>query len=663
MKTALIGIAVLLLIQAYVPIPKVQAETLPPVIISEIQIAGDNTANDDFIELYNPGDAIISLKGWHLCRRTKSNIADCKSSSNSIKAFSSADNIAPKTFLLWVNGGGKKYIDIADIKTTDSLTDNNSLALFDDKDVLIDSVTWGTGHTLPFSPSPLLSNPTKNKSHTRNPATLLWEENALPTPTNSQGKTYEPPLPDPPPSPPPSAPPKTYSIRLNELLPNPSAKGDAGEFIELYNFGNTDEDVSGWIIRDATKTGKYVFPPESNIKAQTYFLITDQTFKISLNNTSETISLFDVSNILVDSMRYEKTREDISLNYTPSGWRGGTPTPGTLNQINNLPEVKEKVPKKGYRGTSVEFRAKGEDADGDTLKYVWDFGDGHKSYKGKTSHIYQQNGTYTVTLKTTDGQEDLLETFTIEIRSLTYPKLRITALMPNPAGKDTDNEWVMLENQDKKAVNLKGFGIATGWKNLVNHPVRENFIIKPKQELKLTRANSLFTLTNQKGKVELRAPDGKVLQKIKYKPEKSLADNIVYKKTKGTRWSFEITETEDVDSEKNAFSVSPTEPPSNEDSAPTNDTSAIPESPDDPSAEKEVLGASITEPPTNQDVRDRQWLRLISLGTDTAPPEDIGFTYHDSNPGLARQALSLIQETFFKFNAYLNNIRNAPSNE
>jgi hypothetical protein len=138
--------------------------------------------------------------------------------------------------------------------------------------------------------------------------------------------------------------------------------------------------------------------------------VTDQSFKLSLNNANETVSLFDSSETLIDAVRYEKTKRGISLNYAPSGWRGGRPTPGTRNILNNLPETKERIPKKGYRGVPIVFHARGRDIDGDTLKYVWDFGDGHKSYKAETSHAYEKNGVYAVTLATTDGAEDTTET-------------------------------------------------------------------------------------------------------------------------------------------------------------------------------------------------------------------------------------------------------------
>ncbi len=42
-------------------------------------------------------------------------------------------------------------------------------------------------------------------------------------------------------------------IRLNELLSNPSGSDDGLEWVELYNRGAADVDVSGWVLRTATQ--------------------------------------------------------------------------------------------------------------------------------------------------------------------------------------------------------------------------------------------------------------------------------------------------------------------------------------------------------------------------------------------------------------------------
>lgn len=509
-----------------------QAET--PIVLSEIQTAGDK-ADDEFIELYNQSDDTFDLSGYQLRRKTSGG------TESSIKVFDKNALIPGHGYYLWANTNGLFATPLADTQTSSSaLADNNSVALFTKSGasgVLVDSLSWGSGAL--FDPhAPVFSNPPKNKSLTRNLNSLLWSLSDKHTPTNSSGVTYQDPLP-PPPLPPPDPITYTSAVRLNEILANPLGDEEMNEFIELYNSGDSLVDLSLWSIRDASATGKYVFPSDTKIRAKDFLVFYRSTFKFALNNSDETISLLDPNGEVRDAVSYSTAKEGVSWNFSAGKWHGGIPTPEAPNQLNNLPETTEKVPKEGYRGIAIEFDAQGNDADKDTLKYTWDFGDGHKSYQEQASHTYEENGTYAVTLKTSDGKDDTLESFTLTIETAPRFDIRITALLANPSGSDTDNEWLLIANREKKTVNLKGYSITTGWKKLSNHPIRDDFLIGAKKERKLTHTVSLFTLPNQKGRIELRAPDGKVLQKIQYKLDAPIAEDVVYRKEKGSPWKWE----------------------------------------------------------------------------------------------------------------------------
>jgi PKD repeat protein len=330
---------------------------------------------------------------------------------------------------------------------------------------------------------------------------------------------------------------KNPHIRINEIFPDPDTSQDAGEYIELFNPNDTPVNLAGWSLTDATKTGRYIFPSGNTLLPQGYFLLTDSVFSFSLNNSKETISLFDAAGQLVDTTTYTKTTEGSSLNWTEAGWRmSKILTPLAPNIMSNtLPSTKERVPKKGYRSFPITFQAKGKDRDGDRLKYVWDFGDGHKSSLATTSHRYKKSGTYTVTLTTKDGSEEIHETFSIKIKKFDPPKLRITELFPNPEGADTapGAEWILIKNHSDKEVDLMGYSLASGTKKLTNHPIRTNFVIPKKSARRLTREHALFSLPNQKGKVELRGPDGKPIHTLKYNFPSSLASNTLLQKEKG----------------------------------------------------------------------------------------------------------------------------------
>ncbi len=167
----------------------------------------------------------------------------------------------------------------------------------------------------------------------------------------------------------------------------------------------------------------------------------------------------------------------------------------------------------------------------------------------------------------------------------------------------TVHEWLLIENREKKKVNLKGYSIAVGWKTLSNHPIREDFFIGSSKDAKLTHDFSLFTLPNQKGKIELRAPDGKVLQSIKYKLDKPVAENAVYKKEKGSAWRWTVPAKKNPQPSKEETVI-------NEESTPL------------------VLGTSIrrseeTLQPTEENIPIKIKSDQLSLDPDRPLPQDI----------------------------------------
>jgi hypothetical protein len=183
------------------------------------------------------------------------------------------------------------------------------------------------------------------------------------------------------------------------------------------------------------------------------------------------------------------------------------------------------------------------------VKVVWDFGDGHKSYLAKTRHKYQKTGTYQASVKLSDGSEDVIKNFLVEVEEFPHPKIRIVGFVANPEGSDTIGERLIIENKSKKKIDLIGWSIASGLKKLVNHPIAESFVLKKKETKELTREFSKFSLNNKEGKIELRYPDGKVADKIKYNHGKdSIGEDEKYTKESG-KWAW-VPSQKSIKSEK-----------------------------------------------------------------------------------------------------------------
>lgn len=539
--------------------------------IAEIQIERIR-ANDEFIRLKNTGAETIDLTGFRISQTIYSKAKETCNEEALVTPSRFSRKLIPKESLFLIAHPDYAIFHPSDppadlfYATSNTLTRNTmGVTLFDAQGRVVDTRTLGTScqkEALPPEPKPL---------------------------------------------------PNSGILRINEIFPDPDTPQDAGEYIEFFNPNDTLVDLSGWRVADAAGTNTYVFPDKTSIPTLGYIVITDADFSFSLNNGKETVTLLDPAGTSIDTVTYTKTTEGASLNRTATGWRSSrTLTPFAPNILSNsLPSTEERVPKRGYRRMALDFRANGKDRDGDRLKYVWDFGDGHRSYLEKTHHKYEESGTYTVTLTTKDGNEETVETFQIRIEKFDPPKLRITNFLPNPTGKDTlpGSEWIEIENKTKKKVDLLGYGIATGTKKLINHPIRTSFIIPKKSARRLTREHALFSLPNRKGKLELRAPDGKPIHALKYDFAASLTDDTILRKKKG-----EPLET--ILPAKNQTSSTRPE---------TTETPSIPIAEPSTPAPPAPIGTSHPDsPPTSpENTKAKQFLKLTTIGTPLSIPKNI----------------------------------------
>jgi hypothetical protein len=522
-------------------------DTSPQIILSEIRIEG-NGPDDEFVELYNAGTGTVNISGFDLIRKyvseTKIDGVSVRTGKEAsvIKSFPDFE-LAAGAYYLWANREGKYASPFADAQTGYSLSENNALALRKKDGTLIDSVSWGSDTDLTRfgTTDPTLPNPGKG-SLVRNLQNLTWSVVGKPTPTNSQNQTIaDPELPPPPPQ---------GVIRINEIFPNPKEKGEANEWIELRNTGAEPISLLGWTLRSGS--GKFTWteklPEEQRVIPGGGFLILPRSLtRLSLRNTDGNVTLLAPDGITtMDSVTYEKSAEGASYGLFESTrfrW-SKTLTPGSDNVFGKEPKVKKtSIPKNGYRSMLVPFSATGNKK---AMKYVWDFGDGHKSYLDTTSHRFAKTGTYEGSLTLRDGIEETVKPFTIRIGKYPNRAIHLTELCPNPAGTDTDNEWVRIKNDDTKRIDLSGWIIASATEKtkLVNHIILTDRSIEPGEEIALTHADSRFTLPNERAVIELRRPDGKTVQTIEYFQDGGAAENAIFTEIDGSTWAWSVPETD-----------------------------------------------------------------------------------------------------------------------
>ena len=109
------------------------------IVISEIQIAGNN-AGDEFVELYNPSDQAVDITDWKLQKLTASG-----NPSNLVGSFPDNSLIPAHGFFLIAPDGSSASSSADQLYTTGSrLASDNSVRLLDDQDNPVDTVGLGS---------------------------------------------------------------------------------------------------------------------------------------------------------------------------------------------------------------------------------------------------------------------------------------------------------------------------------------------------------------------------------------------------------------------------------------------------------------------------------------------------------------------------------------
>ena len=333
MKNKKFILASIFVIGFFIPVFIVQAQASDHLLITQAQITGGpgKTAND-FVEIHNPTNNDIDLKGYRLVKRTKTATTD-----TAIKSWTATAIISAGGFYLWANSDYLEIVPTPAATTTATLAEDNGIALRQgpaNTGTIIDAVVWGAATNAFVEGSVFGENPGAGMALKRKADNIDTNDNsqdfsiAAAAPRNTPGsvgqgaesenppaETNQPPTSSEATAEQPGQAPthvfEDFYLQISEFLPNPKG-GDAGEeWAELYNSSGSEIDLSAWILDDSGGTvGKnaYVFPSPTLLSAGKYLGINLPSGAFTLNNTGgDCLRLLSPEEILSEEICYEES--------------------------------------------------------------------------------------------------------------------------------------------------------------------------------------------------------------------------------------------------------------------------------------------------------------------------------------------------------------------
>jgi hypothetical protein len=320
----------------------VRAVNLNDMVINEIAWMGtSNSANDEWVELYNNTNQTINLEGWTLIAEDGSPQVVLM---GQIPAFSfyllerTDDSTVPGIKADLIYGGALN-------------NKGEGLKLFNNQNILIDEVNCNNGWFFGDNSTKetmerknaLLQSGLDNWQTSKNPGGTPRLQNSkspeigsLETEKEEIGKGFG------------IDSQKNINypsgIIFNEILPSPDGPDAENEWIEIYNRNNSSIDLSDWKISDSIGSIKtYIFPKGTEISGLSFLVLDRTKTKITLNNDKDRLVLIQPNDKIIDEVVYEKAPQGKSYALKNSKWNwDDNPTPGKINNI-KLQKPEEKA--------------------------------------------------------------------------------------------------------------------------------------------------------------------------------------------------------------------------------------------------------------------------------------------------------------------------------
>lgn len=317
-------------------------------------------------------------------------------------------------------------------------------------------------------------------------------------------------------------------VKITEIMYDPEGSDTKREWIEVYNSGNTDIDLSTYFFFENNIYHKLVAQTSSIIAPGAYAIITDSIAEVladykdfiglifdsafSLNNTGETISMTNSAKQIIDTVTYSSdmgaNNDGNSLQINDEQIISATPTFGSQNKTvseeppsdssdqtssgstsltsgSSVSTHAQQEPVTNYNPTTsfkigagrsrtvsintpIDFEAQISKAD-IKPRFVWNLGDFSIKKGNKITHTYNNEGIYEIIL---EGKKDGITAISRTEVSVVYPQIEIIQATSS----------IFVKNKAKSEINLGGFILKFMNRELI---IPKNSIIKGGQMVKV----------------------------------------------------------------------------------------------------------------------------------------------------------------------------------
>ncbi|HBG81746.1 TPA: hypothetical protein DDW69_02780 [candidate division CPR2 bacterium] len=300
------------------------AEPANHLVISEIRIGGES-AYDEYVILYNPTLAPISIEGFRLTKKAASG-----TEYTLVSAFT-AQIINPDDYLT-ISHPQSAYESLK-YSTKNSMASDNTIVLYDRAKNVVDKVGFGkasdfeTQAAVPLLKDQILSR--KDNIDTDNNANdFQIETENVPEQNVTTSTDHN----------------QDSQVLINEVYPDPlSTESESkDEWVELFNPNNFEVDISGWSLEDKRgSVNKFIMQPQTKISPNGYLVLNNSLTKIALNNDGDELILRNTAGSEISSSPdYGDTESGLSFAFFDESWVWTKKV--TKGSINIKEEVTEK---------------------------------------------------------------------------------------------------------------------------------------------------------------------------------------------------------------------------------------------------------------------------------------------------------------------------------